>query len=273
MNDYLQRLASAFKTDPSTYNFVEHFVEEEGCGACACGHPIKDVFIVENDQGHSLPLGCVCITRYDKLDHIHAQVKEYQSRKKVEARQEEIKKLWSELSGHCAAIQEAIELKIFVDRGLFLNRFLPNPDNYTTDHGFIRRLKKELEYTRPRIQELLDAIQEKKARREKWQKARAQENAKSNWIGDLGERVTLSGEVLFQKAGDKMDGDYWMITKIKVGSDLVTTWSKSEGLGGMNRGDRIDFRGTVKAHETDSYSDGAKVTLLNRVKVLEHTPA
>lgn len=79
-NNWAQRLASAFRHPVEDYVFVE---QSEGESSCACGHPIKNIFIVACN-GHTVQLGSECIENYTELESIQVQVKAAEERRKAE---------------------------------------------------------------------------------------------------------------------------------------------------------------------------------------------
>lgn len=99
------------------------------------------------------------------------------------------------------------------------------------------------------------------AKRDAARAERAELDAQSQFIGTIGERREFTGEIVtsFEKQNE-FTGNYW-ITKIRVGTDLVTYVGNELG----ERGATITFKATIKKH--DEYK-GVKSTKVNRPKVV-----
>lgn len=101
--------------------------------------------------------------------------------------------------------------------------------------------------------------------------ARAQENAAraavSQHLGNIGDRLTFTATVRFAKffeneVGNRFSGG-WTLTVLDDEQGNVLVW-KGSGFAGVERGTKITFKGTVKAH---TERDGVKQTQLTRCKI------
>lgn len=100
------------------------------------------------------------------------------------------------------------------------------------------------------------------AKRDAERAARDALDAQSGHLGTIGERREFSGEIVTSFAKRDLDGEtYFWITKVRVGTDLVTYIGNELG----ERGATIRFKATIKRH--DDYK-GVKSTVVNRPKVL-----
>lgn len=89
-----------------------------------------------------------------------------------------------------------------------------------------------------------------------------EQDLKSNWIGEVGQRLEFSGEIVsaYTHGATPYSSGYTM-TKVRVGDDLVDFYGS---LG--ERGDVIKFKATVKGH--NEYKS-VKTTRVNRPKLIE----
>lgn len=99
------------------------------------------------------------------------------------------------------------------------------------------------------------------AKREAARKERAIIDAKSVFVGEIGERREFSGIVIssFVKRNDYDGSEFW-INKIRCGDDIITYIGNKMG----ERDQSINFKATIKAH---SEYNGVKSTLVNRPKM------
>lgn len=99
------------------------------------------------------------------------------------------------------------------------------------------------------------------AKRDAARAERAVIDAKSNFIGEIGERREFSGVIVssFSKRND-FDGSEFWINKIRCGDDIVTYIGNKMG----ERDETVSFKATVKAH---SEYNGIKSTKVNRPKM------
>jgi len=96
------------------------------------------------------------------------------------------------------------------------------------------------------------------AKREAKREEIRQEQAKSEWIGEVGERREFEGQV-YQVFYNK-DYDFY-ITKIKVGEDIITYIGKKIA----EKDEAIKIKATIKRH--DLYKE-IKTTVVNRPKIM-----
>jgi hypothetical protein len=89
-------------------------------------------------------------------------------------------------------------------------------------------------------------------------------DAKSNFIGEVGQRMIFEGEVLvsFFKRYYENGGEGYWVNKVRMGDDLVACLG-SKSLG--EKGQTVKFKATIKKH--DEYN-GVKSTKVNRPVVL-----
>ena len=89
---------------------------------------------------------------------------------------------------------------------------------------------------------------------------RAELDAKSNHIGNVGERIEFTGEIVsaFHKPAVAFISDAYWIVKVRCGEDLVA-YIGSKALG--DRSETITFKATIKAH---SEYKGIKETRISR---------
>lgn len=88
--------------------------------------------------------------------------------------------------------------------------------------------------------------------------------ADSEHIGAVGDRIKTSVTVTFKRAVQSYYGNS-TIFKFTDGKNLLMTYSSGNGMNDISVGQTINIKGTIKAHDTDKYSDNAKITILNRV--------
>lgn len=101
------------------------------------------------------------------------------------------------------------------------------------------------------------------ARRREIEKAlNAKRAGKSEWIGEPKQRVELTFHVTFTKVIDGYYGPKQLTKGHDDDGNLLVWWSSSEWL---EQGKTYELKGTIKAHSTDDYQDGAKVTEITRV--------
>lgn len=100
------------------------------------------------------------------------------------------------------------------------------------------------------------------AKRDEERAAQKAQDMMSNFIGEVGQRITFEGEVVsvFEKE-DRYSGDIFYINKIRVGDDLVTYIGKKLA----NKGDNVSFKATIKDHHE---YEGVKSTKVNRPKMI-----
>ena len=85
------------------------------------------------------------------------------------------------------------------------------------------------------------------------------EDAKSEFIAEVGKRITLTAEVVATKPIESFYGDKLFIM-LRSGDDIAVTFYS--GMDGYEKGETVTIKATVKAHET---RDGIKQTMLTRI--------
>lgn len=111
----------------------------------------------------------------------------------------------------------------------------------------------------------LAAIEEK--RREEERKAEAE---KSRWLGEVGDKVTLTGTCVFQKTYESFYGyNTLYIVKTEDGA-VAKFYTTSQTFNGVSKGTTVEMTGKVKSQDVNEDRDGQKVTILERVKCQDH---
>ena len=97
------------------------------------------------------------------------------------------------------------------------------------------------------------------AKRDTERAERHEQDMKSNFIGDIGDRMVFEGEVIFSfyKNNDYYSDGYW-INKVRCGDDIVS-YIGGKSLG--EKGETVKFKATVKDHTI--YNE-VKETKVNR---------
>lgn len=99
--------------------------------------------------------------------------------------------------------------------------------------------------------------------REAAQKAEA---AQSQWLGDVGDKVSLTGVCLFAKTYEGFYGYKTMyIVKTDEGS-ICKFYTTSQTFDDVGKGSTVEMTGKVKAQDVNEERHGQKVTVLERVK-------
>jgi hypothetical protein len=107
-------------------------------------------------------------------------------------------------------------------------------------------------------------------RREKIEAERKAEAAKSQWLGEVGEKISITGECIFVKTYQGFYG-YSTFYVIKTESgDIVKFSTSGQSFDGVNKGATVEMTGKVKNHEISPSHDDQKVTVLSHVKCQEH---
>lgn len=107
-------------------------------------------------------------------------------------------------------------------------------------------------------------------RREKIEAERKAEAAKSEWLGEVGEKVSLTGECIFIKSYESFYGyNTLYIVKTEAGS-IVKFYTSSQTFDDVCKGTTVEMTGKVKAQDTNADRDNQKVTVLERVKCQDH---
>lgn len=105
---------------------------------------------------------------------------------------------------------------------------------------------------------------------EKAEAERKAEAAKSEWLGEIGEKVSLTGKCIFVKSYESFHGfNTLYIVKTDAGS-IVKFYTQSQTFNGVSTGTTVEMTGKVKAQDTNAERDNQKVTVLERVKCQDH---
>ena len=115
MTKFHQRLAAAFIHPVEQYELVG---TSEGESACACGHPIKNIFTVACN-GHIVELGSECIETYAGLEGVRQQVQAQREREKELAKahkehleNQELQTLLAEYSALLSPYREKVQNRV-----------------------------------------------------------------------------------------------------------------------------------------------------------------
>jgi len=110
-----QRLAAAFIHPIENYELVG---TSEGESACACGHPIRNIYTVACN-GHMVELGSECIETYAGLEGVRQQVQAQREREKelLKAQKEhmenqELQALLAEYSALLSPYREKVQNRV-----------------------------------------------------------------------------------------------------------------------------------------------------------------
>jgi len=103
-------------------------------------------------------------------------------------------------------------------------------------------------------------------RREKIEAERKAEAAKSQWLGEVGEKISLTGTCLFARTYQGFYGySTFYIIKTESG-DIVKFSTSGQTFDCVGKGSIVEMTGKVKNHEVNPDRDNQKVTVLERVK-------
>ena len=105
------------------------------------------------------------------------------------------------------------------------------------------------------------------AEREAKRKAEAEARKSGGFVGSVGDKVTVTGEVVFYNTYDGTYGTSARLTVLTTDGDRVTTYGSGKTLFGWSAGDKVEFTGKVKGHDDDA--KWGKSTSFERVKVKE----
>lgn len=112
MTKFHKRLAAAFIHPVEQYELVG---TSEGESACACGHPIRNIFTVACN-GHMVELGSECIETYAGLEGVRQQVHAQREREKELAKahkehlqNQELQALLAEYNAILAPYKEQVQ--------------------------------------------------------------------------------------------------------------------------------------------------------------------
>jgi hypothetical protein len=103
-------------------------------------------------------------------------------------------------------------------------------------------------------------------RREKIEAERKAEAAKSDWLGEVGDKIELTGECIFVQSYQSFYGyNTLYIVKTEEGS-IVKFYTSSQTFDNVSKGTTVEMTGKVKAQDINADRDNQKVTVLERVK-------
>ena len=103
-------------------------------------------------------------------------------------------------------------------------------------------------------------------RREKIEAERKAEAAQSQWLGEVGDKISLTGECIFAKTYQGFYGySTFYVVKTENG-DIVKFSTSGQTFDGVGKGTTVEMTGKVKNHEINPDRDDQKVTVLDRVK-------
>jgi hypothetical protein len=105
------------------------------------------------------------------------------------------------------------------------------------------------------------------AEREAKRKAEAEARKSGGFVGSVGDKVTVTGEVVFFNTYNGTYGTSARLTVLTTDGDRVTTYGSGNTLFGWSVGDKVEFTGKVKGHDDDP--KWGKSTSFERVKVTE----
>ena len=103
-------------------------------------------------------------------------------------------------------------------------------------------------------------------RREKIEAERKAEAAQSQWLGEVGDKVSLTGVCLFTKTYEGFYGYKTLyVVKTDAGS-ICKFYTTSQTFDDVSKGSTVEMTGKVKAQDINADRDNQKVTVLERVK-------
>lgn len=103
-------------------------------------------------------------------------------------------------------------------------------------------------------------------RREEAEAKRKSEAAQSEWLGEVGEKVSLTGECIFAKTYESFYGyNTLYIVKTESGN-IAKFYTSSQTFDDVVTGNTVEMTGKVKAQDVNAERDNQKVTVLERVK-------
>ena len=109
----------------------------------------------------------------------------------------------------------------------------------------------------------LKGIDARQAKREKWEQERAERDAASEWIGEVGKRIELTLNVnhVVTLCGQ------WGTTFINLCRDDDGNAVVYKGSNDLKfYADKVTVKATIKAHDT---RDGVKQTIISRPKIID----
>lgn len=105
------------------------------------------------------------------------------------------------------------------------------------------------------------------AEREAKRKAEAEARKSGGFVGSVGDKITVTGEVVFYNTYEGTYGTSARVTVLTTDGDRVTTYGSGNTLFGWSAGDKVTFTGKVKDHSDDA--KWGKSTVLERAKLVE----
>lgn len=105
------------------------------------------------------------------------------------------------------------------------------------------------------------------AERDAKRKAEAEARKTGEFVGTVGDKLTVKGTVTFYNTYDGMYGTSARLTMVTDDGNRVTTYGSGNTLFGWDVGDNVEVTGKVKAHDDDDRF--GKSTVLERVKAKE----
>lgn len=247
--NYTDRLISAFKTDTDTYHFV---YQTTGGANCACGRPIKNLFIVENHEGHQVTLGSVCIDNYDSLNHVKVEIEQA----RIKEEQAELATLQEQAIKIAERTNALISAKIFIDRELYMLKF-PDTSKLKRHSSKVNKLTRYIKEGTELLAVAEESAKEIFANREKAEAERVAKAAASNHVGEVGERIKLSGKIVRIYRGHN-----FKVTTLDVDGNTVATFTdiKQDEIG-----KELTIEAIVKEHKTFR---GEKQTVVKNAVVI-----
>lgn len=105
------------------------------------------------------------------------------------------------------------------------------------------------------------------AERDAKRAAEAEARKSGEFIGSVGDKLTVTGTVVFYNTYEGTYGTSARLTVLTDDGNRVTTYGSGNTLFGWSTGDRVEFTGKVKGH--DASDKFGKSTVLERAKVIE----
>lgn len=102
------------------------------------------------------------------------------------------------------------------------------------------------------------------------EKAQQAEAAKSEWLGEVGDKIALTGTCVFAKTYEGFYGfNTLYIVETEDGS-VVKFYTTSKTFDDVGKGTIVEMTGKVKAQEINEERHGQKITILERVKCQDY---
>ena len=105
---------------------------------------------------------------------------------------------------------------------------------------------------------------------EKKSKQKLAPDSRSIWLGEIGDKIEFQGTVVFCKRFETMYGCNEIFIMKNKNGNVVKFFTTSSTFAPVAQGDWAHIKGTVKDHEEDENRDNNHVTLLTRVKCVDH---